>query len=63
MTSTSCESCGRDDEPLAEVTRVYVTPASWDTEARIQPASGTEWWCSVCLTHYPHEPVNPDGAG
>ena len=52
-----CESCGRDDEPLTEVQRIYVTPASWDTEARREPAKGTEWWCLVCQTHYPHEPV------
>jgi hypothetical protein len=58
MTATRCHSCGRDDEPLTEVQRIYITPASWDTEAQQRPAEGTEWWCLVCQTHYPHEPVD-----
>jgi len=55
MDAPTCESCGRDDEALTEVRRIYVTPASWDTDAKIEPANGTERWCSVCLTHYPHD--------
>ncbi len=57
MSDQDCESCGRDDEPLTEVRRIYVTPASWDTEAKSEPATGTERWCDVCMVHYPHEVI------
>lgn len=50
----SCDSCGRDDEPLTEVQRLYITPESWDTEGRVDVAPGTEQWCEVCRAHYPH---------
>jgi len=49
-----CESCGRDDEPLTKVQRIYLTPASGDTPAS-ERAGDIEWWCFVCRTHYPHE--------
>jgi len=50
-----CESCGRGDEELVEVHRVYITPAAWDTEERIEVVADTERWCFVCRTHYPHQ--------
>jgi hypothetical protein len=49
----TCESCG-SAEPLAEVRRVYVTPAAWDTEERIDVQDGTERWCVPCRAMYPH---------
>lgn len=50
-----CDSCGRDDEPTTVVRRLYITPASWDTEAKVTKATQTEQWCAVCQTHYAHE--------
>jgi hypothetical protein len=49
----TCESCGRDDEAIVLVTRLYVTPESWDTAGRVE-VGDDEWWCFVCRTHYPH---------
>jgi len=57
MTPTDCSSCGRDDEPLTEVRRIYVTLASWDSEGSTTPAEHTEHWCEVCMVHYPHEVI------
>ena len=54
----TCESCGRDEEDLVLVRRLYITPESWDTPERIERGD-TEQWCFVCRTHYPHEA--PDG--
>lgn len=51
----SCDSCGRDDEPLTEVRRVYVTPEAWDREGKVEPAPTLERWCEVCRAHYPHQ--------
>lgn len=53
----TCGSCGRDGEILAPVHRVYVTPAAWDTEEKVEVVDEVEAWCVVCLTHYPHQPV------
>ena len=50
-----CDSCGRDDERVAPVQRVYVTPADWDREERIEVVPETEAWCEVCREHYPHQ--------
>lgn len=55
--SDDCQSCGSDDEPLTHVRRIYVTPASWDSEGSKQPAAHTELWCDVCMIHYPHEVI------
>ena len=53
----TCDSCGRDDEPLVEVRRLYLTPETWEGPATTSRAAETERWCTVCLTHYPHESV------
>lgn len=52
-----CESCGRDDDDLVAVRRVYVTPETWDTEASSKTMPDVELWCFPCRTMYPHEPV------
>ena len=52
-----CESCGRDDEEVEPVHRVYVTPESWDTEGKVDVVDEVEKWCFVCRTHYPHQEV------
>jgi hypothetical protein len=59
MKTTRCDSCGRD-EPEADVTevnRVYVTPAAWDTEERVEVLDEVERWCFACRSHYPHQEV------
>jgi len=54
VTNGTCESCGRDDEDVVEVVRLYVVPEAWDTEPSVTEGQGTEWWCFPCRTHYPH---------
>jgi hypothetical protein len=56
MTGT-CESCGRDDEVLYAVHRIYVTPETWDTPGSHRRLDEIEQWCFACCTHYPHERV------
>ena len=50
----ACDSCGRDDDPVEVVHRVYVTPEAWDSPGREEVVETTERWCFVCRTHYPH---------
>lgn len=57
-----CDSCGTDDVTVTEVRRVYVTPGSWDTEAKVSPAADTERWCETCQLHYPHQPPEGESA-
>lgn len=52
-----CDSCGREDDDLASVRRVYVTPDSWDTPGSSRTMPGPELWCFPCRTMYPHEVV------
>ncbi|MDH4146542.1 MAG: hypothetical protein OEY23_15385 [Acidimicrobiia bacterium] len=52
-----CESCGRDDERLATVQRIYLSPADWDRDEVVEVAPGSERWCEVCRDHYPHHPL------
>jgi hypothetical protein len=56
-----CESCGRDDDDLAGVHRVYLTPETWDTPGSSRTEPGVEVWCFSCRSQYPHEPVDDDG--
>lgn len=51
----TCESCGDVSEPLIAVHRQYVTPAAWDTEAKVDVVAEVEQWCLICCTHYPHQ--------
>ena len=62
MATIRCDSCGRD-EPEADVAalhRVYVTPAAWDTEERIEVQDEVERWCFACQSHYPHQLVGAE---
>lgn len=52
-----CESCGREDDDLVLVQRVYVVPESWDTPGSSQTMPGGELWCFSCRSVYPHEVV------
>ena len=52
-----CDSCGRD-EPAGDVLavhRVYVTPAAWDTDERVEVVDELERWCFACRSSYPHQ--------
>jgi hypothetical protein len=61
VTTGTCQSCGRDDEEIVLVRRLYVTPEAWDTPGKVEVA-GEEWWCFVCRTHYPHQ-IDGDDTG
>jgi hypothetical protein len=43
-----CENCGRVDDELTAVHRIYLVPE----EIRVED---TERWCVSCRTQYPHE--------
>ncbi len=53
----ACDSCGRPDEDLVEVHRVYLTPESWETPEQVEVLPDVERWCFSCRTHYPHQLV------
>jgi hypothetical protein len=56
-TNRTCDSCGRDEpaDDVVAVHRVYVTPAAWDTEERVEMVDEVEHWCFPCRSHYPHQ--------
>lgn len=54
----TCESCGAESGDLAPVRRVYVTPAAWDTEERVDVVDDVERWCFPCRSLYPHQPAD-----
>ena len=56
--ATTCDSCGVEDSDLAPVHRVYVTPADWDREEKVDVVPGVEHWCVPCRTHYPHQELS-----
>lgn len=53
----TCDSCGAEADDLASVRRVYVTPAAWDTDERVDVVDEPERWCVPCRTNYPHQPL------
>ena len=55
MTNERCESCGGQASGLAPVKRVYLTPAAWDTEEKVEVVDDVERWCSACRSQYPHQ--------
>jgi hypothetical protein len=58
-----CTSCGSEAADVVDVHRVYVTPAAWDTEEKVEVVDEVEHWCFPCRTHYPHEEVgSPEGS-
>lgn len=57
MTGRVCESCGRDDDELLLVRRVYVVPEEWDRPASHRVVEPPELWCFSCASQYPCEPV------
>ena len=50
-----CENCAREDDDLAAVHRVYVTPEAWDTPPSRTRLDEVEVWCFSCRSQYPHE--------
>ena len=56
--SERCESCGGVASDAAPVHRVYVTPAAWDTEERVEVVDEVEHWCSACRSQYPHQELD-----
>lgn len=54
-TRERCDSCGGEATEVVPVHRVYVTPAAWDTEEKVEVVDDVERWCSACRTHYPHQ--------
>jgi hypothetical protein len=59
--SERCESCGGTASDAAPVHRVYVTPAAWDTEERVEVVDEVERWCSACRSQYPHQELAGGG--
>jgi hypothetical protein len=43
----ACTNCGRDDDQLSPVQRVYLLPD-------VTVLEDVEWWCVSCRTQYPH---------
>ena len=54
---TKCHNCDFEENDLAAVHRVYVTPEAWDMDPSIRVDTDLEWWCVSCLTQYPSEPA------
>ena len=51
-----CGSCGRDDEELTPVHRIYVRMADDGTQA-IDELDEVEGWCASCRATYPHAAI------
>jgi hypothetical protein len=60
-TDGTCDSCGDEVTDLVAVRRVYLTPADWDREEKVEVVEDAERWCWPCRTHYPHQELEPDG--
>jgi DNA-directed RNA polymerase subunit N (RpoN/RPB10) len=52
-----CQSCGAPADDLEAVRRVYVTPAAWDQEEKVDVVDDVERWCFPCRSMYPHQPA------
>jgi hypothetical protein len=52
----TCGSCGRHEEPLEEVRRVYLVVDDEGTQ-HVTEVEGAEWWCGSCRATYPHLPL------
>jgi hypothetical protein len=52
-----CENCGRADDELVVVRRVYVFPATEVAPERVQVVDELERWCVSCVSQYPCEPA------
>ena len=52
----TCDSCGRDDDSVETVQRVYVLVGD-DGEEVVQVEPDEEHWCASCRGTYPHRPA------
>lgn len=52
----SCESCGREDEDLEPVHRVYLLVDD-DGNDDVSVLPEVERWCPSCRATYPHRPT------
>lgn len=64
----TCESCGREENEVTKVQRVYLVADYIDTErspaeieASAKPTAGDiEMWCASCCATFPHTVVAED---
>jgi len=56
VAGSMCTSCGRDDEPVSPVRRVYLVAGDGPAvaEGLGEAASEPEAWCSLCRDFYPY---------
>ena len=52
-----CDSCGDEDVEVVALHRIYLTPAAWDQEEKVEVLDEVERWCFPCRTSYPHETI------
>ncbi len=52
-----CDSCGDEDVEVVSLHRIYLTPAAWDQEEKIDVLEDIEQWCFPCRTSYPHQTI------
>ena len=57
MDAQACHSCGGHGDDLQSVRRVYVTPAAWDRDGRVDVVDEPEHWCAACRSQYQHQPL------
>ena len=51
----TCDSCGDQTVEVEAVHRIYLTPAAWDQEEKVEVLDTVERWCFPCRTSYPHQ--------
>jgi 5-methylcytosine-specific restriction endonuclease McrA len=56
-TSGVCQSCGRPDEELVEVHRVYLETDDRGRMTGSRTLDEVEIWCLSCRAQYPNQPV------
>ena len=57
-TSGTCDSCGRPDEDLAPVHRVYLETDDRGRLSGSRTLEETERWCLSCRAQYPNQPAD-----
>jgi hypothetical protein len=67
MTADRCESCGRLEDDLLKVQRIYLLPADdpgvqpVTEDADLVPSPGDiELWCASCRGTFPHTVLVPE---
>lgn len=50
-----CDSCGDEGVEVVRLHRIYLTPAAWDQEEKVEVLEDIEHWCFPCRTSYPHQ--------